>query len=49
VTPATTTAPLGPLGLARLAALRFVLESLVGEKHLFAGSEHELGTAFRTL
>src|SRR5205807_6018297 len=32
-----------------LAALWFVLESLVSEKHLFAGSKHELRTAFCTL
>jgi hypothetical protein len=38
------TAALGSLGFASFAALRFVLESLVGEKHLLAGREHELGT-----
>src|SRR6185437_11321292 len=37
------------LGLARFAALGLVLEALVGEKHLFAGSEHKFRIAFRTL
>jgi hypothetical protein len=43
------TASLGPLGFAAFAALGFVLEALVGEKHLFAGCEDELRTALRTL
>src|ERR1700675_4483673 len=47
--PATATAALGPLRLASFAALRFVLEALVGEKHLFAAGEHKLRTALRTL
>jgi hypothetical protein len=44
-----STAAFRTFRLARFAALRFVLEPLVGEKHLLAGSEHELCTAFRTL
>jgi hypothetical protein len=32
--------------LARFAPLGFVLKTLVGEKHLFAGGENELGTTF---
>ncbi len=32
--------------LARFTPLGFVLETLVGEKHLFAGGENELGTTF---
>jgi len=48
MTPAATAA-LGPLGLARLAAFRFVLEAFVGEKHLFAGGKNEFSAAFRTL
>src|SRR5215469_4738845 len=42
-------AAFGPFRFAPLAALGFVLKSLVGKKHLLAGSEHELGTAFGTL
>jgi hypothetical protein len=49
MTPTAATAALGPLGLARLAALRFVLEAFVGEKHLFAGGKNEFSAAFRTL
>src|SRR5713226_4842157 len=48
VNPATAAA-LGPLGLATFAALLFVLESLVGKKHLLAGSKNEFSTALRTL
>ena len=40
---------LRPLGFAVLAPLGLVLEALVGEKHLFAGRENKLLTAFRTL
>ena len=47
MTPAT--AALGPFGFARLAALGFVFEALVGEKHLFAGGENEFSPALRTL
>jgi hypothetical protein len=48
--PAATAAPtLGTLGFTALAPLWFVLKSLVGEKHLFAGSKYKLGAAFRTL
>src|ERR1700741_4378716 len=41
--------PLGTFRLPSFASFGFVLEALVGEKHLFAGREHELRTAFRTL
>lgn len=34
------------MGLTYLAPLGLVLKPLVGEKHLFAGSENEFGTAF---
>jgi hypothetical protein len=34
---------------ARLTPLRFVLEALVGEKHLLAGGENELRCTFRAL
>src|SRR5690348_12949757 len=37
------------LRLAPLAPLGLVLEALVGEKHLFAGGEDELGTTFSAL
>src|SRR6267154_1246560 len=40
---------LGAFGLAVLTPLGLVLEALVGEKHLFAGGENKLLTAFRTL
>src|SRR5258708_16541830 len=36
-------------GFAVLAPLRLAFEALVGEKHLFAGGENKLLTAFRTL
>jgi len=39
----------GAPGLARLTSLWFVLKPLVSEKHLFAGSENELGAAFAAL
>jgi len=39
---------LGTLGFAVLAPLGLVLEALVGEKHLLAGGENKLLTAFRT-
>jgi hypothetical protein len=48
VTPAATPA-LGPFSLARFAALGFVFESFVGEKHLFAGRKNEFSTTLRTL
>jgi hypothetical protein len=35
--------------LAGFAPLGFVLETLVGEKHLFAGGKHKLCTALRAL
>ena len=47
ICPAATT--LGALGFAGFAAFRFVLEALVGEKHLLAGSKYEFSTAFGTL
>jgi hypothetical protein len=48
--PATATASgFGSFGFAGFAALRFVLKSLVGEKHLLAGSKNELGAALGTL
>jgi hypothetical protein len=37
------------VGLARLTPLGFVLETLVGEKHLFAGGENELSSTFGAL
>ncbi|MGB6546124.1 MAG: hypothetical protein WBE97_10935 [Candidatus Acidiferrales bacterium] len=37
------------LGLAVLAPLGLVFETLVGEKHLFAGGENKLGTALAAL
>jgi hypothetical protein len=39
----------GALGLAGFAAFGLILEALVGEKHLFAGSEHKFRTALRAL
>ena len=43
------TRALRAFGFAVLAPLGLVLEALVGEKHLFAGGEDKLLTAFRTL
>jgi len=43
------TAALRAFRLATFAALGFVLEPLVGEKHLFAGGKDELSAALRTL
>src|SRR5271169_294080 len=37
------------VGLARLAPLGLVLETLVGEKHLLAGGENELSRTFGAL
>jgi hypothetical protein len=51
-TPATgcaCTSPLRALGLAAFASLRFVLESFVGEEHLFSRRKYKLGTTLRTL
>ena len=45
----SSSAALGPLCFAVLAALRFVFEALVGKKHLLAGREDELGTTLGTL
>jgi len=36
-------------GFAALAPLRLVLKTLVGKKHLFAGSKNKFSAAFRTL
>ncbi|MGB2623678.1 MAG: hypothetical protein WA857_19660 [Candidatus Acidiferrum sp.] len=36
-------------GFAALTPFWFVLETFVGEKHLFAGSKNKLSAAFRTL
>jgi hypothetical protein len=49
--PHRTAAPaaFGSFRLAGFAALRFVLEAFVGEKHLFAGSKYELRTTLGTL
>src|ERR1700691_5813182 len=47
VCPAAAT--LSALGFAGFAAFRFVLEALVGEKHLLAGSKYEFSAAFGTL
>jgi hypothetical protein len=48
VSPAATAA-LGPFGFASFAALGFVFETFVGEKHLLAGGKNEFGTTLRTL
>ena len=42
-------APFGAFGFAALAPFRLVLESLVGEEHLFAGSKNKFSAALRTL
>jgi hypothetical protein len=47
--PAYGATAFGPLGFACFAALRFVLKTLVGEKHLFASSKNELGATLGTL
>ena len=46
-----TTAPgrFRALGLAGLAALGLVFESLVGEEHLFAAGKYKLGATLRAL
>jgi hypothetical protein len=49
MSPPTATAALGPFRFAGFAALGFVFESLVGEKHLFAGRKNEFSTTLRTL
>ena len=43
------TGALGASCFAPFTSLRFVLETLVGEKHLFAGGKYKLGAALRTL
>ena len=47
--PATASSTLGTLRFATLTSLRFVLESFIGEKHLFAGRKYKLRAALRTL
>jgi hypothetical protein len=42
----TTSVSRGAVCLARFAPLGLVLETLVGEKHLLAGGENELGITF---
>jgi hypothetical protein len=37
------------IGFARLAPLGFVLETLIGEKHLLAGGENKLSRTFSAL
>jgi hypothetical protein len=46
---ATTSAAFRALRFATFASLRFVLETFVGEKHLFAGSKNKFSAALRTL
>jgi hypothetical protein len=46
---ATSPAPgFGSFGLAGFAPFWLVLETFVGEEHLFAGSEYKLGATLRT-
>jgi hypothetical protein len=45
----TTTAAFGSLGFAALAPLWFVLESFIGEEHLFPGRKYKLSATLRTL
>jgi hypothetical protein len=47
--PATAASGFGSFGFAGFAPLRFVLKSLVGEKHLFTGSKYKLGATLGTL
>jgi hypothetical protein len=47
--PPASTSTLGAFRLASLAALGFVLEAFVGEKHLFAGGKNEFSATLRTL
>jgi hypothetical protein len=44
-----TTATFGASCFATLTPFGFVLETFVGEKHLFAGGKYKLGAALRTL
>jgi hypothetical protein len=46
--PASSTT-FGAFRLAPLATLRFVFETLVGEKHLLAGGKNKLSATLRTL
>jgi hypothetical protein len=46
---AASTTAFSALGLASFASLWFVLETLVGEKHLLAGSKNKFSAAFRAL
>ena len=43
------TGALGASCFAPFTSLRFVLEALVGEEHLFAGGKYKLGVALRAL
>jgi hypothetical protein len=45
----TAATTFGSLRFAGFATLRFVLETFVGEKHLFAGCKNEFSTTFGTL
>ena len=42
----STTAPFRALGFTAFTAFRFVLKTLVGEKHLFAAGKNKLGATF---
>jgi hypothetical protein len=46
---ASPTSGLGSFCFAGLAPLGFVLKSLIGEEHLFAGSKYKFGATLRTL
>jgi hypothetical protein len=46
---ASAASAFGTLCFACLASLGFVFESLVGEKHLFAGGKNKLSATLRTL
>src|SRR5262245_60781535 len=46
---AAATGSISTLGLTGLAAFGLVLEALVGEEHLLAGSKHKLGATIRAL
>src|SRR5579872_3921411 len=46
---ASASAAFSALGFTAFAPFRFVLETFVGEKHLFAGSKNKFSAALRTL
>jgi hypothetical protein len=46
---APTTAALGSFRFAAFTSLRFVFETFVREKHLFAGRKYKFGAALRAL